>query len=64
MNTSDVKTYLLDLQARIVAKLESLDGKPFGTDAWTRNEGGEFSLHCETAGKQGRLEIQNCFNPL
>ena len=40
MNTSDVKTYLLDLQTRIVAKLESLDGKPFGTDAWTRNEGG------------------------
>ena len=40
MNTADVKTYLLDLQARIVTKLESLDGKPFGTDAWTRHEGG------------------------
>ena len=40
MNTADVKTYLLDLQSSIVAKLESLDGKPFGSDAWTRNEGG------------------------
>ena len=40
LNTADVKTYLLDLQSRIVAKLESLDGKPFGTDTWTRDEGG------------------------
>ena len=40
MNIADVKTYLLDLQSRIVARLESLDGKPFGSDAWTRNEGG------------------------
>ena len=40
MNTADVKTYLLDLQSTIIAKLESVDGKTFGTDAWTRNEGG------------------------
>ena len=40
MDTADVKTYLLDLQSRIVARLELLDGKSFGTDVWTRNEGG------------------------
>ncbi|MGN6388818.1 MAG: oxygen-dependent coproporphyrinogen oxidase [Burkholderiaceae bacterium] len=34
------KTYLLDLQARIVAALERIDGKPFGADAWERPEGG------------------------
>jgi coproporphyrinogen III oxidase len=37
---SAVKTYLLDLQAHIVAALEQADGKPFGRDAWTRPEGG------------------------
>ena len=40
MNPTDVKTYLLDLQARIVAKLESLDGKSFLCDEWQRPEGG------------------------
>ena len=40
MNIIDVKTYLLDLQARIVAKLESLDGKSFLRDEWQRPEGG------------------------
>ena len=37
---SAVKTYLLDLQARIVAALEEVDGKLFGRDAWERPEGG------------------------
>jgi coproporphyrinogen III oxidase len=37
---SAVKTYLLDLQARIVAALEQVDGKPFITDTWQRPEGG------------------------
>ena len=37
---SAVKTYLLDLQARIVAALEEVDGKLFGHDAWERPEGG------------------------
>jgi coproporphyrinogen III oxidase len=35
-----VLDYLTDLQARIVAALEALDGKPFQTDAWQRPEGG------------------------
>jgi len=34
------KPYLLDLQARIVAALETVDGLPFRTDAWERPEGG------------------------
>jgi coproporphyrinogen III oxidase len=40
MNTEAIKTYLLDLQSRIVAALEAVDGKPFRTDAWARPEGG------------------------
>ena len=40
MNITDVKTYLLDLQSRIVAKLEALDGKTFLRDEWRRPEGG------------------------
>jgi len=39
-DTAAVKTYLLDLQARIVAALEAADGLPFRTDAWERPEGG------------------------
>ncbi len=35
-----VKTYLLDLQARIIGALEAADGLPFRTDAWERPEGG------------------------
>jgi coproporphyrinogen III oxidase len=35
-----VKAYLLDLQERIVAALEALDGQPFARDAWQRPEGG------------------------
>jgi coproporphyrinogen III oxidase len=35
-DTSAVKTYLLDLQARIVSALEAADGLPFRTDAWER----------------------------
>jgi coproporphyrinogen III oxidase len=33
-----VKAYLLDLQLRIVAALEQIDGKQFITDAWERPE--------------------------
>lgn len=40
VNTEAVKTYLLDLQARIIAALEQLDGKTFLTDSWQRTEGG------------------------
>jgi coproporphyrinogen III oxidase len=35
-----VLEYLTELQARIVAALEALDGKPFLTDSWKRPEGG------------------------
>jgi len=35
-----VEAYLVDLQARIVAALEALDGGRFLTDRWTRPEGG------------------------
>jgi coproporphyrinogen III oxidase len=35
-----VKSWLLDLQSRIVSALEALDGKPFMRDAWERPEGG------------------------
>ena len=37
---SPVRTYLLDLQSRIVARLETLDGGRFGRDEWRRPEGG------------------------
>jgi coproporphyrinogen III oxidase len=39
-SSADVKAYLLDLQARIVAALERVDGKQFSRDAWDRPEGG------------------------
>jgi len=39
-DTAAVKSYLLDLQARIVAALEAADGLPFRSDAWERPEGG------------------------
>jgi coproporphyrinogen III oxidase len=35
-----VKAWLLDLQTRIVATLENIDGKPFLRDTWERPEGG------------------------
>jgi coproporphyrinogen III oxidase len=40
MQTDSVKTYLLDLQQRIVSRLESLDDSTFIRDEWTRAEGG------------------------
>lgn len=38
--TPSVKTYFLDLQSRIVAALENIDGKSFFSDTWQRPEGG------------------------
>jgi coproporphyrinogen III oxidase len=35
-----VKAWLLDLQARIVATFEEIDGKPFLRDTWERLDGG------------------------
>jgi coproporphyrinogen III oxidase len=40
MNVDAVRNYLPDLQERIVAGLESIDGGTFRRDAWTRPEGG------------------------
>lgn len=40
MNTAEVKAFLTDLQKRIVAGLEQIDGKPFLHDVWERPEGG------------------------
>jgi coproporphyrinogen III oxidase len=37
-----VRTYLLDLQQRIVAAAEHEDGKPFVSDRWTREPGGKL----------------------
>ena len=37
---SAVKTYLIDLQTRIVDALEAVDGQAFSRDAWQRPEGG------------------------
>ena len=40
MDVSAVSRYLADLQARIVARLELLDGHEFRRDEWQRPEGG------------------------
>ena len=40
MNAHAVREYLSDLQRRIVAALEQLDGRTFRSDAWQRAEGG------------------------
>jgi coproporphyrinogen III oxidase len=40
MNTESVRTYLLDLQTRIVARLTELDGHDFRRDTWQRDAGG------------------------
>ncbi len=40
MNMIEVKAYLADLQNRIVAGLETIDGKSFQRDGWERPDGG------------------------
>src|SRR3982750_567406 len=40
MDAAAVRAYLVDLQARIVAELERIDGGRFREDSWTRDEGG------------------------
>jgi len=40
MNASAVRDYLLGLQRRVVAALETLDGKPFREERWDRPQGG------------------------
>lgn len=39
-DTAAVKSFLLDLQSRIVARLEALDGSAFRRDEWERPAGG------------------------
>jgi len=40
MDLAAVKRYFTDLQSRIVARLEAIDGGAFRSDAWDRPEGG------------------------
>jgi coproporphyrinogen III oxidase len=40
IDTAITRAYFTDLQARIVAKLEQLDGGRFRADQWSRTEGG------------------------
>ena len=40
MNAQAVRDYCVELQSRIVAQLELLDGMAFQRDAWERSEGG------------------------
>ena len=40
MDIARVKRYFSELQSRIVARLEAIDGGAFRTDAWDRPEGG------------------------
>lgn len=42
IDTAAVRTYLLDLQRRIVGALEAEDGKPFLSDGWQRPAGGRL----------------------
>lgn len=42
LDTAAIRAYFLDLQARIVARMEALDGQPFLSDAWTRPPGGRL----------------------
>ena len=50
VNVESVKTYLMDLQDRIIAGLEQLDGGTFRSDAWEKPPGA-------TLGGGGRLRI-------
>ncbi|MGH8727515.1 MAG: oxygen-dependent coproporphyrinogen oxidase [Burkholderiales bacterium] len=40
MSAGDVRSYLNDLQGRLVAALENVDGERFLRDSWTRPQGG------------------------
>jgi len=42
MNQQDVRSYLIDLQNRIVTAMQVEDGKAFITDHWTREPGGKL----------------------
>jgi len=40
VDTAPAREYFVELQARIVARLEAIDGRAFRRDAWQRPEGG------------------------
>jgi coproporphyrinogen III oxidase len=40
IDSAAVKTYLIDLQSRVIAALERFDGRSFRTDSWDRPGGG------------------------
>jgi len=40
METNSIRNHLIELQERIVTRMEALDGKPFLRDEWKRAEGG------------------------
>src|SRR5229473_7406632 len=40
MNPAEVNAYLLELQNRLVAELERVEGRSFRRDHWQRDEGG------------------------
>ncbi len=60
IDSQAVRGYLTDLQARIVAALEALDGKPFVVDAWQRPEG-ERGARLGGGGVSRVLEEGNLF---
>src|SRR5438034_10680149 len=41
MDTSEARDYFVNLQQRIVARLEAIDGCAFRRDAWERPAGGD-----------------------
>jgi coproporphyrinogen III oxidase len=51
MDISGARSYLVELQARIVARLEAIDGASFARDAWEREGGGGLTCIIE----DGRL---------
>ena len=51
MNLADVQQFLQQLQARIVTRLEAIDGSAFITDPWQRAEGGGGTSRILEGGK-------------
>ena len=47
MDSSGARDYFVDLQARIVASLEAIDGAGFGRDVWERQGGGGITCVIE-----------------
>ena len=42
VDTQSVRSYLLDLQDRIIGAMEVEGGEPFIADSWTREPGGRL----------------------